>query len=101
MTLRRAHYGLIALLIGLFLAFQISASAHAITYGDNPHEHDGVSCVITTLAENDQGILPVKPEIVAERIDVDFVSYEPFVSTPIRVNHSRAPPPRGPPSFIQ
>ena len=99
--MRRAHNGLIALLIGLFLAFQISASAHATTYGDNPHEHEGVSCVITTLAESDQGILPVEPEIVAERIRVVFVWQEKFVSTPIIVNQSRAPPPRGPPSLFQ
>jgi hypothetical protein len=88
-------------LIGLFLAFQISASAHGATYGDSPHEHDGISCVITALAEHDQGVLPVKPEIVATRISVDFVWDEPFVSILFPTNQTRAPPPRGPPSPFQ
>lgn len=101
MTLRRVHHGLVALLIGLFLAFQISASAHTTTFGDAPHEHDGISCVITTLAEIDQDILPVEPEVLAEPSPIVLVWHETFTSTSATTSQTRAPPPRAPPLLIQ
>jgi len=100
MTLRRAYIGFLGLIIGLFLAFQITATAHASEFGENPHEHDGISCVITTLAETDQGILPVKPEVVAEAAPIELVWVESFTPIHIQTNLTRAPPPRGPPANI-
>lgn len=85
----------------MFLVFQVSAGAHAVTYGDAPHDHEGTTCVIVTVAEDDQGILPVAPEHIAEPIAMDFTWQETFTSAPIVTNQSRAPPPRGPPALIQ
>lgn len=101
MTFRSAYIGFVSLIVGLFFAFQISAAAHAIEHGENPHEHDGVSCVVTTLAENDQGVLPVEPELVALSMPVDFTWIDIFKPIQVQTYHTRAPPPRGPPTIIQ
>ncbi|NNC38575.1 MAG: hypothetical protein EX271_06595 [Acidimicrobiales bacterium] len=101
MTLRRAYRGLTVLLVGIFLVFQISAATHAASYGDAPHEHEGSICVIATLAEDDQGILPIAPEHIAESVSVECKWQKSFTSAAVVANQSRAPPPRGPPLFIQ
>ncbi len=76
---------------------QSFSTAHATTYGDQPHEHDGVACAVLAMVEEDLVIAP----------DAKVPSFIPLTSpaaefsafTPVQylAPQMRAPPPRAPP----
>jgi len=86
--------------IALFFALQSYSVAHASSYGDAPHEHDGISCAVTVLADDHLVVLPTPPVfeiIIADKVET---FYPDLVSAAYITPHGRAPPPRGPPSSI-
>ncbi len=86
--------------VALFFVLQSFSLSHASTYGDAPHEHDGVACSVTVLADDQIVILPTAP--IFETIDAELSEtiYPDFTSALYIRPQSRAPPPRGPPSSI-
>lgn len=88
------------LIAGLFLMTQSFSVAHASTYGDAPHEHDGIACIVTALNDEDvapllnTGAFQIEPVLVSGTFDVNF--YSTTLSNP----QSRGPPPRAPPASI-
>jgi hypothetical protein len=52
--------GLSAWLVGLFVAAQFAATAHAATYGDKDHLHDGHPCIVASLVKktDDMDVAP-------------------------------------------
>lgn len=91
----------IALLIGLFASLQVFTTAHATSYGDAPHEHDGVSCIVSIVTADSHIVLtPVlhAPKLV---ILTETPTVTPFTSASYLAPQGRAPPPRGPPTFIR
>ncbi len=71
--------------------------AHAASYGDGPHEHDGIACAVTVLAEEDMALLPVLP--VSEFSQAPKPAhYDAVFSSALYITpQGRAPPPRAPP----
>lgn len=97
----RTYRALLAVIIGLFASLQVYTSAHAVSFGDAPHEHDGVACVLTIVAADDHIILPTKA-ITPKRIVARAApKTQTFTSARYLAPQGRAPPPRGPPTFIQ
>jgi hypothetical protein len=80
-----------------FLAAQFFSLAHASIHGDDPHEHDGIACAVTVLAEDGMAVLPDVP--VSEFWQVPMPEhYTAAYKSAIYVTpQGRAPPPRAPP----
>lgn len=99
MIVSRTYRFALVLLAGWFLAVQSFSTAHASTYGDHPHEHDGVACAVLAMVEEELAPLP----------DVQvptFIPQSPYITefpafTPVLyfAPQTRAPPPRAPPLF--
>ena len=83
--------------IALFLASQLVASAHALEFGDAPHEHNGYSCV--ALSADDQ-VAPVAngSALVTRVILKNVVAVTP--NSPESTNDVALPPAIGPPFSI-
>lgn len=101
MAVSRRHTLLMTLVVGLFLWVQSAAVVHAASYGDGPHDHDGVKCEMYRVAGSEQVILPAPVPV----FPAPFITHE--VYTPV-INEriafwppERAPPPRGPPLVTQ
>ncbi|WP_147405902.1 hypothetical protein [Litorimonas taeanensis] len=97
MKLHKTYRLLIMVLAGWFLAAQSFSIAHATAYGDNPHEHDGITCAVTVL--NDQQYAPLPDNHIVPLVPPSTI--EIYTSVYHTVAHSsqqgRAPPPRAPP----
>jgi len=91
---------LIGTFIALFFALQSYSVSHASTYGDAPHEHDGIACAVTVLADDQAGIMPTPPVFYTLISDVTETIYPDFTSALYIRPQTRAPPPRGPPASI-
>lgn len=89
---------LIGAFIALFFALQSYSLAHASTYGDAPHEHDGVACSVTVIADEHVTIAPSLPAAPLIISDTPETAYPDFTSASFITPQGRAPPPRGPPS---
>lgn len=85
------------LTLALFLIGQSFATAHAIEYGNQPHEHNGVVC-LTLLNDEPDGLEPAK-QLVTQSFGLDeskpFSLPNPVLTTK---NLTLKPPPTGPPS---
>lgn len=86
--------------MGLFASLQVVTTAHAASYGDSPHEHDGVACVITVVTADDHIVLPALQHAPAVIVVSNTPAAAPFISARYLAPQGRAPPPRGPPTFI-
>lgn len=100
MTLSRTYRSFAVIITALFLLLQGVSLSHAASYGSEPHEHDGVICVVS-LQDEAQAIVPPPVEMpeapaLQSRIDAPYEVY--FDSAPTRHYRGREPPPRGPPS---
>lgn len=86
--------------IALFFALQSYGVAHASSYGDAPHEHDGVACSVTVMSDDQAVILPASPIIEPIASQTIIAVYPNFTSAPYTTPQGRAPPPRAPPNSI-
>lgn len=85
----------------LFLWVQGAALYDAAAHGEQPHDHYGVSCELTTAVHAEVAPLPLAPALpvpprailAAEQPTLDF---RPWSQPP-----GRAPPPRSPPALHQ
>lgn len=48
-------------LITVFLITRVSALAHATKYGNGPHKHNGKTCVLTVISEDDDDGVAIIP----------------------------------------
>ena len=91
---------LIGCLVALILLGQGLGQAHASVHGDHPHEHNGVVCDVTLISEDlDDLILPPSPKLPADPIAHARQTDAPALTFALPTPHSRAPPPRAPPSY--
>ena len=95
-----AYRWLVGALVALFFTLQSYSLSHASSYGDAPHEHDGVACSVTVLADDHVVVLPTVPVFKTVISDVTETAYPDFTSALYIRPQGRAPPPRGPPSAI-
>jgi len=86
--------------IALFFALQSYGAAHASSYGEAPHEHDGVACSVTVISDDHIAITPSLPAASLIISNAPDTAYPDFISAPYITPQGRAPPPRGPPSSI-
>jgi len=88
-----------ALLFALTLLLgQGVASAHIASYGDTPHDHDGVACTVALLAEDADIAVPPPPAPDITRA-VSYTSdwQDAFAQRALPARTARGPPPRAPP----
>ena len=88
------------LVTALFLLLQGASISHAASYGSDPHEHDGVECVLS-LQNETQAIAPtpIAPAKLPALISSPVIVFETyFINAPTRLYRGREPPPRAPPS---
>ena len=81
----------------VFLAAQTSTLAHATTYGDADHTHEGVACdVALVVAEHVVATPPVDVPVLVpmDSLETQTASLQPMPAQGFTV---RAPPPRAPP----
>lgn len=84
------------LAIALLLMGQWFVPAHAIEFGTEPHEHNGVVC-FTVLQSEDEHLLPSKPPVALSLVlDDAKLLYRP-TQVPFTKNVSTKPPSTGPP----
>ena len=85
------------LMAALFFTVQGVSQAHAASYADDDHTHDGIACdVMLMVAEKDVLTPPaIVPSPFSRPERADYV-VAPSTAA-IRSFDSRAPPPRGPP----
>lgn len=76
---------------------QSTTLAHATTYTDQPHEHEGISCVIVTVATQAELVLPSGSTVSTVIKTVESTEFTPPKSYQLSLPQGRAPPPRGPP----
>ena len=89
---------LVGIFAWLLVAAQGVAFAHTASFGDAPHEHDGVTCDVAVL--EDQGDIALPPPPLPNATVVDFTDAPrafAFVSARLPQPPARAPPPRAPP----
>lgn len=86
--------------IALFFALQSYSLSHATAHGGEPHEHDGIACAVTVIADDHAVIIPSPPIFDTIDIDLSKTVYPDFTSALYIRPQGRAPPPRGPPSDI-
>jgi len=91
---------LIGAFIVLFLATQSYSLSHATSFGDEHHDHDGIACHITVIAPDEDLNLPTDGVVFINQA-FSFPEYRNgFVTPPFGTFLTRAPPPRGPPTFF-
>ena len=101
MTLGSSKRWYAALLIAFFLCMQGFSSAHAASFVDDPHDHDGVMCVVGVSQASGHAILPTPP-VVFEPAPLQLIRYTAeFTSVRYLPAAARAPPGRSPPTPIQ
>jgi len=93
----RSYHVLVSLLAALFLLVQAGTWAHAAQYGDAPHEHDGVMCVVDAVTSEAACVLPIPPQSEPVANDQALPVFEPYVSVAYLTPPGRGPPPRSPP----
>ena len=82
----------------LLIAAQGMAFAHTASFGDAPHDHDGITCDVAVL--EDQGDIALPPSPLPTPPVLAFADTPrvfAFVSAPVMQPPARAPPPRAPP----
>ncbi len=99
-TISKTYRSVAILVTALFLLLQGANLSHAASYGSDPHEHDGVECVLSQHIKTYAAVPApteslISPTLVSSPIDI-FESK--FTDAPTRLYRGREPPPRGPPS---
>lgn len=92
---------LIGVFLTLFIGLQSYSIAHASEHGDEPHEHDGIACIVTVLVEAEVAILPAPPVFGTVETKLSETVFPGFKSALYLAPQNRAPPPRGPPATHQ
>jgi len=91
---------LIGAFIALFFALQSYSLSHATSFGDAPHNHDGIDCTMTVIAPEEDISLPAE----TVQFVIESYSYPTAFSFPVPRPYStirtRAPPPRAPPTLF-
>lgn len=90
-----------AVFIVLFLWIQGVALYDAAAHGEQPHDHYGVSCELTTAVHAEVAPLPAapplpKPPRAILAGELPTLDFRPWSQPP-----GRAPPPRSPPALHQ
>ena len=83
--------------LALLLLAQLFVAAHAVEYGNRPHEHGGVFCL--AILSDEQENLPPSEQLTAGHLALDE-SVAPSCDTQLLFPKRPAikPPPTGPPS---
>jgi hypothetical protein len=81
----------------MVFALQTLSLAHAASYGEEPHEHNGVACDIVVVSSDEAGILPVPLTFDLPVQTTLHIAPQPFTSAAYLAPQGRAPPPRAPP----
>lgn len=91
--------GVIPVLATLFLFAQFINTAHAATYGDTSHTHDGQPCIIAAACKQTADFdLALAPVLIAPEIyDADFVCIHSILSL---MDTSASFAIRAPPTFF-
>ena len=100
MKVNSSYRWLLGAFIVLFFALQSFSLAHATSHGNEPHEHEGIACSITVLADDQMVIMPSPPIFDSLEVELSETVYPGFTSALYLKPQGRAPPPRGPPSSI-
>ncbi len=98
MFLTHLHKTLILSLTCLTLWAGSSAVVHAAEHGHEPHEHDGVACMLYSIQEHTAAIIPNIAPIERPITQIIAPDYIPYISTHVTNIQNRGPPPRGPPA---
>lgn len=98
--MQRTYRLALTLLTLWFLAAQSFSLAHASVHGDNPHEHDGIACAVTVLAEDGIAVLPDLPVFEFWPVPIPAHYTADFTSALYVTPQGRAPPPRAPPAAL-
>lgn len=95
-----AYKWIIRALIALCFAAQSYSLSHATSFGDAPHNHDGIECEITLVTANEDVSLPTPT--LENKVEGYTVAtpYKRTIQRPYLAFSSRAPPPRGPPTLF-
>jgi len=95
-----SYQWVIGAFIALFFALQSYSLSHASSFGDAPHEHDGIACDITLIAPDEDLNLPTEsPEYIFELFGLPE-QYSFHVPGTFDTFLTRGPPPRGPPTLF-
>ncbi len=97
MSIKQKNSWKLKLGIFLFLASQLMASAHALEFGDAPHEHNGYACVALS-ADDQTGAATNCSALVTKVILSAVVVVAP--TAPESTNDVTLPPAIGPPLSI-
>lgn len=101
MSCTRLHNIILSLFAALFIALTTAGLAHASEYGSDPHEHDGVECLVKATADDYSVVLPVVPECRPVILNVGQVIVPTLYTELVYTKpQSRAPPPRAPPTTV-
>ncbi len=84
----------------VFVWLQSAALVHAAQYGEETHEHNGISCSVALHLEEVGDVLPVSVKIYAPFVKPLETAYFQTDLNIYVIPQSRAPPPRGPPNLI-
>jgi len=95
-----SYQWLIGAFIALFFTLQSYSLSHASSFGDVPHDHDGIACDITVIAPDEDISLPVEtPDYIIEAFKIP-AHYNFHVPGRFETFLTRGPPPRGPPTLF-
>ena len=86
--------------IALCFTLQSFSISHATSFGDAPHNHDGIECEITLTAADEDFTLPVPVLENSVESFTSITSYNPTIQNTFSVYLSRSPPQRGPPTLF-
>jgi len=85
------------LMAALFFTVQGFSQAHAASYGNADHTHEGVACEVMLMTA-EQEVLTPPAQIPSPTIWPTDANYVDAPTKPAKRSFdSRAPPPRGPP----
>ena len=97
--IRRFYHILVLLSALTLMGVQGFALSHSVSCGSEPHDHDGIACVLDQAQIEHKLLLPETGPAFAEFFPVETIK-EPISSkSPDYIFKSRAPPSRGPPSL--
>ncbi len=84
--------------IALFLIGQLFVSAHAIEYGNQPHEHNGTIC-LAILNDEPEGLLSPNQLVTPILAQNESESFPLPDQSLLTTNPAITPPSTGPPSI--
>ncbi len=97
MTFSRLYRFCLWFLAIWFFIGQSFTVAHATSYGDKLHDHDGIMCTVSGLSEDECAPIPEYDHPSFDSVAFEAVYSVSFVSVFETERTARAPPPRAPP----